>query len=59
MSLHYRISCTNINKEGNEYDEELLGDSLITAHVNRFGKYRLDLNRKPLELYFDVPVMLS
>jgi hypothetical protein len=31
----------------------------ITAHVNRFGKYHLNSNRKPPELHFDVPVMVS
>lgn len=46
------------HQEGNKYDEELLGDlsPYLTAHVNRFGKYRLDLERKPLELQFDLPI---
>jgi TnpA family transposase len=43
-------------QEGNEYDEELIAylSPYVTAHVNRFGKYRIDVNRKPPELPFDI-----
>lgn len=43
---------------GNEYDEELISylSPYVTAHVNRFGKYRIDLNRIPPKLPFEVPV---
>ncbi|GGJ77170.1 transposase [Virgibacillus salexigens] len=43
--------------EGHEYDDELISylSPYVTAHVNRFGKYRIDLNRKPSELPFDIP----
>ncbi|HEO8422203.1 Tn3 family transposase [Niallia circulans] len=36
-------------QDGNGYDEELIPylSPYVTAHVNRFGKYRIDLNRKP------------
>ncbi|WML27345.1 Tn3 family transposase [Neobacillus sp. OS1-33] len=45
-------------QDGNEYDEELISylSPYVTAHVNRFGKYRIDLNRKPPKLPFEVPV---
>lgn len=45
-------------QEGNDYDEELIShlSPYVTAHVNRFGKYRIDLNRKPPNLPFEVPV---
>lgn len=45
-------------QDGNEYDEELIPylSPYVTAHVNRFGKYNIDLNRKPPKLPFDVPV---
>lgn len=40
------------------YDEELIShlSPYVTAHVNRFGKYRIDLNRKLLNLLFEMPV---
>lgn len=42
--------------DGNEYDEELISclSPYITAHVNRFGKYRIYLNRQPPKLPFEV-----
>ncbi|MFS0882885.1 Tn3 family transposase [Metabacillus niabensis] len=45
-------------QEGNEYEEEWLSylSPYVTAHVNRFGKYRIDFNRKPPKLPFDVPI---
>lgn len=45
-------------QEGHEYDEELISylSPYVTAHVNRFGRYRIDLNRNPPELPFDIPV---
>lgn len=44
-------------QDGNELDEELSElIPYITAHVNRFDKYRIDLNRKPPDLQFDMPI---
>ena len=45
--------------QGNSYDEEVISDlsPYLTAHVNRFGKYRIDPNRHPPELAFDVPIV--
>lgn len=39
-----------------EYDEELISYLIpyITVHVNRFGKYSIDFNRKPPQLPFDL-----
>jgi hypothetical protein len=50
-----RILQDYIN-EGNDYDEELISylSPYVTAHVNRFGKYRIDLNRQPPELPFNL-----
>ncbi|MGY1423673.1 hypothetical protein ACW7G4_31915 [Bacillus cereus] len=30
----------------------------VIFHVNRFGKYRLDSNRHPPDIEFDIPVSL-
>lgn len=45
-------------QDGNEYDEEIISclSPYVTVHVNRFGKYCIDLNRKPPNLPFEVPV---
>ncbi|PHG62745.1 hypothetical protein COI59_19840 [Bacillus toyonensis] len=47
-------------QEGNKVDEDLLSDlsPYVTFHVNRFGKYRLDSNRRPPDIEFDIPVSL-
>lgn len=44
--------------EGNTLDDNVLSDlsPYITFHVNRFGKYRLDPDRCPPNLQFDIPV---
>ncbi|MGG0718131.1 Tn3 family transposase [Robertmurraya massiliosenegalensis] len=56
----FTLSCIlqDYMQDGNEYDEELIPylSPYGTAHVNRFGKYRTDLNRKPPKLPFGVPV---
>ncbi|WP_227003954.1 transposase [Salicibibacter halophilus] len=48
-------------QEGHEYDNKLISylSPYVTAHVNRFGRYRIDLNRKPPELPFDISVAQS
>jgi hypothetical protein len=45
--------------QGNAYEEEVISDlsPYLTTHVNRFGKYRIDPNRRPPELAFDVPIV--
>lgn len=45
-------------QEGNLLDEEVLSDlsPYLTFHVNRFGKYQLDADRRPPDLQFDIPV---
>ena len=45
--------------QGNAYEEEVISDlsPYLTAHVNRFGKYRIDPNRQPPELAFDMPIV--
>ncbi|HFK1785828.1 TPA: Tn3 family transposase [Bacillus cereus] len=45
-------------QEGNKIDAEVLSDlsPYLTFHVNRFGKYRLDSNRRPPNIEFDIPV---
>ncbi|EEM13645.1 Tn5044 transposase [Bacillus pseudomycoides DSM 12442] len=45
-------------QEGNKIDAEVLSDlsPYVTFHVNRFGKYRLDSNRRPPDIEFDIPV---
>ncbi|WP_141558555.1 Tn3 family transposase, partial [Bacillus thuringiensis] len=47
-------------QEGNTVDEDVLSDlsPYVTFHVNRFGKYRLDSNRRPPDIEFDIPVSL-
>jgi len=35
----------------------LVTASLVLGHVNRFGKYRLDSNRRPPALEFNVPIV--
>ncbi|EJR94746.1 hypothetical protein IKM_05496, partial [Bacillus mycoides] len=47
-------------QEGNTVDEDVLSDlsPYLTFHVNRFGKYRLDSNRRPPDIEFDIPVSL-
>ncbi|WP_142317668.1 Tn3 family transposase, partial [Bacillus pseudomycoides] len=48
----------NYIQEGHEYNKELITylSPYITVHVNRFGKYRIDSNRKPPQLPFDVVI---
>ncbi|MGH0758452.1 Tn3 family transposase [Bacillus cereus] len=48
-------------QEGNKVDEDVLSDlsPYLTFHVNRFGKYRLDSNRRPPDIEFDIPVSLT
>lgn len=48
-------------QEGNPLDEEVLSDlsPYLTFHVNRFGKYQLDSNRRPPDLEFNIPVSPS
>ncbi|MXQ52528.1 Tn3 family transposase [Shimazuella alba] len=48
-------------QEGNPLDEEVLSDlsPYLTFHVNRFGKYQLDSNRRPSDLEFNIPVSPS
>lgn len=48
-------------QEGNKVDEDVLSDlsPYVTFHVNRFGKYRLDSNRRPPDIEFDTPVSLT
>nr|WP_308212887.1 Tn3 family transposase [Bacillus cereus] len=48
-------------QEGNKVDEDVLSDlsPYLTFHVNRFGKYKLDSNRRPPDIEFDIPVSLS
>lgn len=48
-------------QEGNPLDEDVLSDlsPYLTFHVNRFGKYRLDSDRRPPDLEFDIPVSPS
>jgi TnpA family transposase len=48
-------------QEGNSLDEEVLSDlsPYLTFHVNRFGKYHLDSDRRPSNLQFDIPVSPS
>ncbi|MED0673703.1 Tn3 family transposase [Aneurinibacillus aneurinilyticus] len=45
-------------QEGNLLDEDALSElsPYLTFHVNRFGKYRLDSDRRPPDLEFDIPV---
>ncbi|EOQ04836.1 hypothetical protein IKC_06420 [Bacillus cereus VD184] len=45
-------------QEGNELDEEVLSDlsPYLTFHINRFGKYRLDDNRQPPDIQFDMAI---
>jgi hypothetical protein len=47
--------------EGKLLDEEVLSDlsPYHTFHVNRFGKYRLDTERRQPDLQFDIPVSPS
>lgn len=48
----------NYKQDGYEFDEELVSyiSPYITKHINRFGKYRIDANRKPPQLPFDVAI---
>ncbi|MCI0767998.1 MULTISPECIES: transposase [Bacillus] len=48
-------------KEGNPLDKDTLADlsPYLTFHVNRFGKYKLDSDRLPQNLQFDIPVSLE
>ena len=48
-------------QEGNLLDEEVLSDlsPYHTFHVNSFGKYRLDTERRPPDLQFDILVSPS
>ncbi|MEK4282532.1 MULTISPECIES: Tn3 family transposase [unclassified Cytobacillus] len=48
-------------QEGNQLDEDALSElsPYLTFHVNRFGKYRLDSDRCPPDLKFDIPVSPS
>lgn len=45
-------------QDGNNYNEGLISylSPYVTAHINRFGKYLIDLNRTPPKLPFEVPV---
>ncbi|MEN1938904.1 Tn3 family transposase [Paenibacillus sp. 102] len=45
-------------QEGNELDEEVLSDlsPYLTFHINRFGKYRLEDNRQPPDIQFDMDI---
>nr|WP_308021693.1 Tn3 family transposase [Bacillus cereus] len=45
-------------QEDNNIDAEVLSDlsPYLTFHVNRFGKYRLDSNRRTPYIEFDIPV---
>ena len=47
-------------QQGNKVDEDVLSDlsPYLTFHVNRFGKYRLDSNRRPPDIEFDISVAL-
>nr|WP_317852968.1 Tn3 family transposase [Bacillus wiedmannii] len=47
-------------QEGNKIDADVLSDlsPYVRFHVNRFGKYRLDSNRRPPDIEFDIPVSL-
>jgi TnpA family transposase len=46
---------------GNTIEEEILGalSPYLTKHINRFGSYSLDLNRKPPALNFGFPLIPS
>lgn len=46
---------------GNTIEEEILGalSPYLTKHINRFGSYSLDLNRKPPALNFGFPLSPS
>ncbi len=45
-------------QEGNLLDKDVLSElsPYLTFNVNRFGKYRLDSDRRPPDLEFDIPV---
>jgi TnpA family transposase len=49
----------NYTQMKNSLDIEVISDlsPYITAHVNRFGKYRFDSNRHPPALEFNVPIV--
>lgn len=45
--------------EGYAIDEEIMGalSPYLTKHINRFGRYSLDLNRKPPDVNYDLPLI--
>ncbi|WP_251030986.1 MULTISPECIES: transposase [unclassified Exiguobacterium] len=48
-------------QEGNQLDEDALSElsPYLTFHINRFGEYRLNSDRRPPDLKFDIPVSPS
>ena len=48
-----------MRKEGMRMDADTLArlSPYLTGHVNRFGEYRLDLNRQPLPIDYQLPIL--
>ena len=46
-------------REGHAIDVEAVGalSPYLTKHIDRFGRYTLDLNRQPPEPEYDAPVV--
>lgn len=46
-------------QEGHTFSEEAIASlsPYLTEHVNRFGHYHLDLERRPPDIQFDVPIV--
>jgi TnpA family transposase len=56
---HMSIILQNLISEGYEITEEILASlsPYITGHINRFGKYGIDKNRKIPNLKFDIKLL--
>ncbi|MCR3758611.1 transposase [Clostridium felsineum] len=50
------VQSTTAVDEGYELTESMLSSlsPYITQHINRFGKYELDIDRKPEEINYNV-----
>ncbi len=63
LILHTTVTLSRVLRElireGHAIDVESVGalSPYLTKHIDRFGRYTLDMNRQPLEPEYDAPVV--
>lgn len=48
-------------QEGHTFSEEAIASlsPYLTEHINRLGRYHLDLEQRPPDIQFDVPIVIA